>query len=163
VKPIGERFQRVLDEGRVKSARDWGLKAGLSGQYVGTVLARARAGEDPDVGIDTAKALADVAKVDASWLAFGQGTIDGSPGRWVELAPRYPNLVEALELLKGQLLPETTAEVQGIALRSDRDLDVGTWQATLWDIDRKRRRQAKTGDPIGRPVDDEDDAPPFGR
>jgi transcriptional regulator with XRE-family HTH domain len=83
--------------------------------------------------------------------------------RWIELSPRYPNLVAAFEELGGQLPGSARATMVNAALHSGVDLDVGVWVAMGLDLARKLRRYEKTGEPVGRLLIAEDDTPRAGR
>lgn len=91
--PIAERIERILAEKRLKSARAWSVGAGLTPQYVSTILARARKGEEIDIGVETLHKLAKVAGIDFTWLATGVGNPSGHRGALMTLA-NWKTLIE---------------------------------------------------------------------
>lgn len=159
-----KRIEWILEH-RGMSRRSLSLRAGLSQAHVGMIL-RGEVGEE--VTLRVVHAIADAGRVDRNWLSTGDGdpdlsSEDGGEQRWTALAPRYPNLADALADLSDELLAETVTWAHSTAMHYPEDLERGTWVKILLDMDRKLRRREKTGDPIGRPLPDEDDTPPEGR
>lgn len=116
---IYSRLRQVKESGLVKSMRDWGLSAGLKDGYLSGTLSRMSKGGQETIGTKELTMLAQAAKISVKWLAIGEGPmveeetaampVTPAPppvGQWVEYDERYPTRSAAVELARGEGVPD---------------------------------------------------------
>jgi transcriptional regulator with XRE-family HTH domain len=151
---LGKRIARARKKKGISQNR-LGELVGFSKGYVSRLESEERGTKNP-----SAEMIGKVAEVLGVTTAnLLDGLEPSAPERFVELDPRYPNLAEALRLCKDKWLSATSQAMAGQALHALTDRTVGQWIDEGNALDRQLRR----GGELGRPVSDEDDAPPFGR
>jgi hypothetical protein len=98
--------------------------------------------------------------VPVGWLTNGEGDpfSDAAPVRTIHEDARYPNLEEALQLMRPRILDETYERQRSIAMHYPTDLSVGEWVDQIKRLDASVRKGAE-----GRPLEEDDDTPPAGR
>lgn len=73
------RIKQVVTEKRVDNQQAWALKAGLSKDYIATMLSRLKTGEVETGKASALSSLATAAGVSPAWLISGLGSPDDKP------------------------------------------------------------------------------------
>lgn len=151
-----ERISWVIESGRVKSARDWAITAGLSGNYIGTLTTRLRKpvkpGKDiPDAKRDEIVKLARAAHVTIEWLADGEGDPDALPPDAANVSPEMARSFARRSSLRLGVREEAIRRVDR-AMGPKATGDARWWVRQYMNEDERIDRGAESTDNDGPPA-----------
>lgn len=113
--PLGDRIDKVC-EARGLSDHRWSLAAGYSKTYMAQIRKRAADSADYELPEKTAAALAAAANVNAEWLRWGRGAMEGAASAPAPTASRQA-LIDNLARSASEL--STVGDVEGARIAAE--------------------------------------------